>query len=148
MMIRLAPLLLLLPLSFPSLAANTEQAVQISDNWVRATAPGQEVGAGYMTLLSKKDTTLVSVESNAADSVEIHSMTMENGVMKMRSLKELPLKANQPEKLEPGSFHLMLFDLKKPLKAGEKVEFKLNFKDGKGKSSALNISSPIKASKD
>lgn len=123
-------------------------SVKIQDNWVRATAPGQEVGAAYLTLTSAIDTTLTSVESPAADTVEIHSMTMDNGVMKMRSLKELKLEANKPAKLEPGSFHLMLFDLKKPLKAGEKVQFKLHFRDGSGKSSILEITSPIKTSND
>jgi copper(I)-binding protein len=55
-------------------------------------------------------------------------MTMENGVMKMRMLEKLPLKTGEPYKLAPGSFHLMLFDLKKPLIAGEQVSFVLHFK--------------------
>ena len=73
-------------------------------------------------------------------------MTMKNGVMQMRMMEKLALKANQPEKLEPGSFHLMLFDLKKPLKTGESVDFTLHFKDSTGKSSTLQLISPIKRS--
>ncbi|HEY0563613.1 MAG TPA: copper chaperone PCu(A)C, partial [Methylophilus sp.] len=73
--------------------------VTITDAWVRATAPGQKVGAAYMTLTSDADTTLVAVASPNAGEVEIHSMTMNNGVMKMRMLKALPLTANKPEKL-------------------------------------------------
>ncbi len=119
--------------------------VAISNAWVRATAPGQEVGAAYMTLQSTHDTALIKTESTAAGSVEIHSMTMDNGVMKMRKLETLPLSASKPAKLEPGSFHLMLFDLKKPLKAGEQVEFTLHFKDSAGKASEMKLSVPVKA---
>ncbi|HLD09938.1 MAG TPA: copper chaperone PCu(A)C [Methylophilaceae bacterium] len=119
--------------------------VVISDAWVRATAPGQEVGAAYMTLQSTRDITLIKTESAAAGSVEIHSMTMSNGVMKMRKMDTLPLSAGKPAKLEPGGFHLMLFDLKKPLKAGEQVEFALHFKDNAGKTSEMKLSVPIKA---
>jgi periplasmic copper chaperone A len=102
--------------------------VSISDAWVRPTNPGQEVGAAYMTFLSKQDMTLVSIESSVTDSVEIHNMTMENGVMKMRMLQNLALKAGEPYKLAPGGFHLMLFDLKKPLAVGDQVSFTLHFK--------------------
>ena len=119
-------------------------AVNVSQSWVRASAPGQSVGAAYMTLQSPTDTNLVKVESNAAGSVEIHSMTMKNGVMQMRMMETLPLPAGKPAKLEPGGFHLMLFDLKKPLKAGEKVKFTLHFKDKAGKASVMQVSSPVK----
>ncbi len=108
--------------------AATKNLVSISDTWVRPTNPGQEVGAAYMTFLSQQDTTLVSIESSVTDSVEIHNMSMENGVMKMRMLEKLALKAGVPYKLAPGGFHLMLFDLKKPLIAGEQVSFTLHFK--------------------
>ena len=120
-------------------------SVQISDNWVRATEDGQDVGAAYMTLTSNTDTTLTSVESSVSDSIEIHSMTMDNGVMKMRMLDELALKAGKPTELAPGGYHLMLFDLKKALKAGEEVSFTLHFKDAQGKETVLNLNSPIKA---
>lgn len=131
-----------------SLNAVAGEDVEISNAWTRATAPGQQVGASYMVLLSKSDISLEKAESPAAGNVEIHSMTMKNGVMQMRMLDKLPLKANQPEKLEPGGFHLMLFDLKKPLKAGESVEFTLHFKDSSGKTSQLQLTSPIKRSAD
>jgi len=130
-----------------ALVASCAQAdeVVISNAWVRASAPGQEVGAAYMTLQSARDTMLIKTESTAAGSVEIHSMTMDNGVMKMRRMDTLPLSAGKPTKLEPGGFHLMLFDLKKPLKAGEQIEFTLHFKDSTGKVSKMKLSAPIKA---
>ncbi len=126
-------------------AHSVNAAVTITDAWVRENAPGQTVGAAYMTLESADESALVFVESPAADSVEIHSMTMNNNVMKMRKLEELPLKAGKPEKLAPGGFHLMLFDLKKPLKSGQKVDFKLCFKDKAGNITHQMVTLPIKA---
>jgi len=119
--------------------------INIADNWVRATAEGQEVGAAYMTITSASDTSLIKVESSVSDSVEIHSMSMENGVMKMRMLKQLDLKAGTPSKLAPGGFHLMLFDLNKPLKVGGIVSFTLHFKNQDGKESLVTLNSPILA---
>ena len=103
--------------------------VAITDAWVRPTNPGQEVGAAYMTLTSKQDMKLVAVESDVTKSVEIHSMTMKNGVMKMRMLDTLDLVAGKPYALAPGGYHLMLFDLKKALTEGEVVNFTLHFKN-------------------
>lgn len=105
----------------------SKNLVTIQNAWVRPTNAGQDVGAAYMTLTSTKDVALTRVESDVSDSVEIHSMTMQNGVMKMRMLDTLPLTAGKPYKLAPGGFHLMLFDLKKPLSVGEQVNFVLHF---------------------
>lgn len=140
-------LYLALVLLMGMLLACSKQAteINITDNWVRATAEGQDVGAAYMTITSASDNSLVKVESSVTDSVEIHSMSIENGVMKMRMLEQLDLKANTPNKLAPGGFHLMLFDLKKPLKAGETVSFTLHFKNQAGKESLVKVSSPILA---
>ena len=128
----------------PTSSPEKQDSVKISDNWIRATAPGQTVGAAYMTLTSPQDSKLVYIETAVAGSVEIHNMTMENGVMKMRMLDELTLKANQAEKLAPGGFHLMLFDLKQPLKAGDSATIKLCFKDGDGNITHQTVILPIK----
>lgn len=122
----------------------TDQSVKVDDAWVRATKPGQEVAAGYMTLTSREDATLFKVESDDIGKVEIHSMSMNNGVMEMRMLDEVALEKGRPYKLEPGGFHLMLFDIKKPLTAGNNVKFKLYFKEATGKVSTLEISSTVR----
>lgn len=106
-----------------------KNTVLVQDAWARATNPGQKVGAVYMTLTSPQDATLVKIESDISNSVEIHSMSMQNGIMKMRMLEKLPLTANKPYKLAPGGYHLMLFDLKKPLVAGEQLNLLLHFTD-------------------
>lgn len=135
----------LLSLTILLSACEANHGVAIMDNWVRANAPGQSVGAAYMTLLSAQDSTMIKAEADVAGAVEIHSMKMENGVMKMRMLEELPLKAGKTEKLAPGGFHLMLFDLKKPLTAGEVVNFTLSFKDAAGNITKQQVTMPIKA---
>ena len=117
----------------PSLAQaldsiKNNELVSLKNAWVRPSNPGQEVGAAYMTFLSSQDTTLISVESDITNAIEIHSMSVENGVMKMRMLDTLELQAGKPYKLEPGGFHLMLFDLKKPLIRDDQVKFVLTFK--------------------
>ena len=126
-------------------AATAYAEVTVSDAWVKATRPAQKVGAAYMTLESPQDATLVKIESPAAGTVEIHSMTMNDGIMKMRRLEDLPLPAGESVKLAPGGFHLMLFDLAKPMQAGETVPFTLHFKDSAGNLSTVQTQAPVKA---
>ena len=102
------------------------------------------MGAAYMTITSKSETSLVKIDSSIAEIVEIHQMSIENGVMKMRMAQELDLKANTPSHLAPGGYHLMLFDLKKPLKAGDEVQFSLHFKDKLNKETVVTVNSPVK----
>ena len=135
---------LLVALSLGSTTLCAKDIVTIEDAWVRPTAPGQDVGAAYMTLLSTQNTSMVNAESNVTKSVEIHSMTMQNGVMKMRMLETLALAANKSYKLEPGGFHLMMFDLKKPLTEGQFVEFELTFKSDDAKSKQKVFKQKIK----
>lgn len=126
------------------LAFSANAAVEVSGGWARATAPGQDVGAAYMHLRSDRAASLVEASSPIADSIEIHEMSMKNGVMKMRMLESFPLPAGKTVKLEPGGFHLMLFDLKKPLAAGANIELVLSIKDTKGKIEKLKVSIPVK----
>lgn len=95
--------------------------VQITAAWARATAPGQDSAAVSMRIISRKDASIVAVSSPAADSAEIHSMTEEDGMMKMRALDTLALKAKQEVALGDDGNHLMLIGLKKQLNAGDSV---------------------------
>lgn len=140
-------LLFIVSVTVSSTIASASDAISIQNAWVRVTAPGQDVGAAYMTFNSKQDATLIHVESDVTKSIEIHSMTMQNGVMKMRMLQNLPIKAGKPYKLEPGGFHLMLFDLKQPLAAGQHVNFELTFKSGSAEFKQI-VKAPIQASAD
>lgn len=118
--------------------------VRVSEAWARATAPGQEVGAAYLGLRSDASAQLVALASPAADAVEIHEMSMKNGVMKMRMLQTLELPAGKDVKLAPGGLHLMLIDLKKQLKAGDNVDIALTFKQG-DQTSTLTVRFPVRA---
>lgn len=118
--------------------------IDIKNDWVRPTNSGQKVGAAYMTITSKVDCELTGVKSDVADTVEIHSMTMTDGIMKMRKMNTLTLKAEQAVKLAPGGFHLMLFGLKKPMLAGEKVDFSLQLTCGTQVLTPLSFTSTVK----
>lgn len=136
----------LFPIFLFMVACQSAAEVNISEAWVRENAPGQKVGAAYMTLNSEQNSKLVYVEAPAvAKSVEIHSMTMNNGVMKMRMLDALTLKANQDAELAPGGFHLMLFGLKEQLKSGQSIDFKLCFEDEQGNITHQNLTLPVKS---
>lgn len=126
---RLTPCIAITMLLLASFA-HAEELVKIDNAWVRSTVGGQNVGAAYMTLSSPQNVALIKATSDVSKTVEIHSMTMQNGIMKMRMLDQLTVEAGTPLKLEPGGLHLMLFDLKKPLVAGQYVNFELTFKSG------------------
>lgn len=110
---------------FTAATAMAEEAVKVSNAWVRATMPGQKVAGAYMELQSAAGAVLVAAHSPVAGFVEIHFMTMEAGVMKMRPVERLGLPAGKTVKLEPGGIHLMLVNIKKPLRQGEKVPLTL-----------------------
>ena len=137
-------ILILLTTVFSAISFAGTKPVTVQDAWVRATAPGQKVGAAYMTLAYDENITLVAADADVAETVEIHSMEMKNGVMKMRSLENLPIQAGKPIKLAPNGLHLMLFDLKKPLKAGEKVALTLCFENKNGEETHQTMTVPIK----
>lgn len=126
-------------------ACSKQDSIEIKNQWVRASNDVQDVSAAYMTIVSNEDTSLIAIDSDVADVIEIHSMSMENGVMKMRMLDTLDLIADKPTELSPGGFHLMLFDLKKPLTAGKEAHFTLHFKNKAGQEKTISITSPIKA---
>lgn len=99
--------------------------VTVSQAWARATAPGQDSGVVSLHITSQKDASIVAVSSAASNSAEIHSMVHEDGMMKMRALDSLSLKAKQEVALGDDGNHLMLIGLKKPLKAGDSVALTL-----------------------
>lgn len=99
--------------------------VSVSDAWSRATAPGQVSAVVGLRITSQKDARMVALSSPAAAEAQMHSMTHENGMMKMRQLDSLALPAKQEIVLGAGGDHLMLINLKKPLKAGDVVPLTL-----------------------
>lgn len=99
------------------------------DAWVRAAPPGAKVQAGYLTLANPGSAPLVLVgaTSDAFGRVEVHDMTMEDGVMRMRRLDRLELAPGADLALAPGGRHLMLFEPARRLVPGDEVEITLEF---------------------
>ena len=124
--------------------AQAKENIQISNAWARATVPGQGVSGAFLSVKSLRAAKLVKVESAIADSVEIHSMTMKNGVMEMRKLETLALPAGKLVKLAPGNLHLMLIDVKQQLKPGDKVPFKLTLQYGDDSQGVIEITAVVK----
>jgi periplasmic copper chaperone A len=109
----------------------------ITQAWSRATPGGAKIAGGYLTIENKGTAAdrLIGGSADFAAKVEVHEMAMNNGVMTMRPLdKGLAIEPGQTVKLAPGGYHLMMFDLKEPLKQGDKVPVTLEFeKAGKVK---------------
>ena len=105
--------------------------VEIHDAWSRATPPGAKVGAGYMTIRNKGAAAdrLVGASSPAAARVETHVMDKQGEIMRMREVKGYDVPANGSFELKPGGPHLMLVDIKRPLKAGERIPIVLRFQN-------------------
>ncbi|HZC57583.1 MAG TPA: copper chaperone PCu(A)C [Xanthobacteraceae bacterium] len=118
-------------LSPPAQAADYDVgSIHISQPWSRATPKGATSGAGYMTITNKGTVPdrLNCVSSNASAQCQIHTMTMEDGVMKMRPVEGgLEIAPGATITLKPGGFHMMLLDLKHPLEQGQNVKATLKF---------------------
>ena len=114
-------------------AAFTAHAqVEVSDAWVRATGQGQKATGVFMNLTAKKATRLVGVKTDLTSTAEVHEMKMEQDVMKMQAVKALDLPAGKTVSLKPGSYHVMLMDLKNPIKEDSQVVLTLLFEDTSG----------------
>jgi periplasmic copper chaperone A len=109
----------------------------ITQAWARATPGGAKVGGAYLTIENKGTTAdrLIGGSADVAGKVEVHEMATRNGVMTMRALDNgLTIEPGKTVKFAPGGYHLMMFDLKSPLKQGDKVPVTLDFeKAGKVK---------------
>ena len=117
-------------------------SLSVEDAWARATAEGAKVGAGYVTIHNSGSApdTLVSVETPLAARGEVHDMTMEDGVMRMRRLDALEIPAGGSVELKPGGKHLMLMNLKERLVEGGSVPVTLTFKSG----AKISIDLPVR----
>lgn len=129
-----------LPMANPLFAAEAE--LTVSDYYVRMVPPGTPTSGAFMTIRNGggSDRKLVKADSPAAKTVELHTHINDQGMMKMRQVKAIDVKAHGQAELKPGSYHIMLIDLKQTLKEGETVALTLSFDDG----STRKIDAPIK----
>lgn len=118
--------------------------IMVEDPYARATPAGAMTGAVYMTIDNKASAPdrLTGAASNVAAQVQVHEMSMDNGVMKMRELTDgLAIPAGGTVALKPGSYHVMLIGLKKPLAAGNSFPLTLKFE----KAGNVSVTVPVKA---
>jgi periplasmic copper chaperone A len=104
-------------------------SIEIMSPWSRATPKGAQTAIGYMTIKNNGTTTdrLIDGSIYVADTFELHSMVMENGIAKMRELKGVEIKPGQVIEFKPGGSHVMFVNLKHPLSKGEHINGTLIF---------------------
>ena len=113
--------------------------VSVTNAWARATPGGAETAAAYVTLESPAGDRLMGISTPAAQKAEVHSMTMEGSVMKMRSVDGLDLPPGQTVTLKPGGYHIMMTGLAKPLEAGESFPLTLTFAKAGAKNVTVSV---------
>ena len=126
----LGTLLIEIPSAFAE--KNTFKTLVIQNVWIKDNPFNQPMTAGYLTIhnTSNSDTKLIAVSSSIAEKIEIHKMSIDNDIMKMRPLKDgLIIPANSTAYLKPGDSHLMFFGLKKQMTPMETYVINLTFKN-------------------
>ena len=117
----------------------------VKDAWVRGTVAQQKASGAFFQINSASGGKLISASSPMAGVVEIHEMSMDGSTMKMRALPNgLDLPSGKTVELKPGGYHVMLMDLKAPLKAGESVELSLVVEDKDGKKETIAVKAPVR----
>jgi periplasmic copper chaperone A len=105
-------------------------ALSIQHPWSRETAVGQAVGGGFLTIANSgsREERLLSGTTPVAAEVQLHTMTMDGGVMRMRQVTDgIAIPAKGSVELKPGGYHIMFMGLKRQLRQGERVPVTLLF---------------------
>ena len=126
-----------------TVTAWAQTTVKVEDAWVRGTVATQKATGAFMRLTPSANARLVEAKSPVAGVVEIHEMTLEKDIMKMRQIPGLDLAADRTMELKPGGYHVMLMDLKQPLKGGEQVPITLVFEDDAKKRFTQDIKASV-----
>lgn len=130
MRLRLLAGMLLATLALPVIADDyTLGDLRIEHPWTRATPAAGAVGGGYLTIQNGGATPdrLLRVESPAAGTAELHTMSMEGGVMRMRPVEAIPIPAGGEVKLQPGGLHVMFLDTRQRFERGQRIPARLAF---------------------
>lgn len=127
------------------LSTASAQGVTVSGAWVRGSVAGQTASGAFMELQSAENAVLLGASSPVAGVVELHEMSMDNGMMKMRAVPKLELPAGKTVALKPGGYHIMLMDLKRPLKKGEVVPLTLRFAGKDQQPGSIEVKAEVRA---
>jgi copper(I)-binding protein len=105
-------------------------SLRIDHPWARATPKGASVGGGYLSITNTGSTpdTLIGGSSPVAKKLELHEMSMDKGIMKMRALPAgVEIKPGETVTFQPSGYHVMFVGLNQPLKQGERIPATLDF---------------------
>ncbi|MEZ5955870.1 MAG: copper chaperone PCu(A)C [Hyphomonadaceae bacterium] len=145
----LIPLLLILVAACGAPTASSEAhemsagaSVAAIDAWAAPTPAGVDVAAGYMTITNSAGAAdhLLSATSQRAQRVEVHEMSMDGGVMRMRQLERLEIPAHGEMQLRPGGNHLMFFGIHEPFEQGQEIPVRLVFEHA----GAIDVTLPVR----
>ena len=124
--------------AIPASAADAPPIV-VREAWLRATVPGQQATAAFMRIAASADTTLAGAATPIAKIAEIHTMSQDAGIMKMRAVDRLPIRGGTTLAMTPDGIHLMLMSLARPIRDGEVVPITLTFVDSAGRSRKIDV---------
>jgi copper(I)-binding protein len=122
-----------------------QSLISVEQAYIRSSIPGTTITSSYMIIENKgeKAVTLLGANSKISPRIEIHQHSMSDGMMRMRQLDSIEINARQRIVLQPSGLHLMLFDVKKPLKAQQKVELTLTFSNQPSVTIQVPVYSPL-----
>lgn len=128
-------------------SAQAPTLVSVDGAWIRPTVKGQTASGGFMDLTASRDLTLVGFSTPVAGVAELHEMAMDGAVMRMRAIESLSLPAGKAVALRPGhgGQHLMLMDLRRPLKEGEELLLTLKLRGADGKVLTQDVKVPVRS---
>jgi periplasmic copper chaperone A len=144
-MSRLAYVLLIVALASGVAIAHDYQlnSLHVSDPFARATPPGARIAGAFMSIRNQGAIAdrLLGATSPVAGVVQIHEMALDGGIMRMHAVNGIELKPGATVDLRPGGYHIMLEDLKLPLKQGDQIPLLLTFE----KAGALEVKVSVEA---
>ena len=110
-----------------------DSVIVVKDAWIPEMPPSSRVTAAYMVIENKSpnEVSLVAVKSDVAVTVEIHRMAMEDNMMRMKKMDRLRLPVGKTDLT--GDYHIMLIDLKSPVRAGDEIKLTLEFENAPSK---------------
>ena len=124
-----------------SVNANNSSLITVKDGYIKASIPGSNITAAYMTLTNNDDQSisLQKVTSDISERIEMHEHSMADGMMRMREVKNITLDAKSQVVLQPSGLHLMIFSIKHPVSESDHVKLTLHFTNN----TELNIQLPV-----
>jgi periplasmic copper chaperone A len=129
-------------------AAGAADQITVSDAYIRQAPPGAMATGAFMVIRNAgpREVRVVKASNPASRITELHTHLNEGGVMKMRQVKDIPVPPGGEAVLKPGGLHVMMIELKSPLKAGDTVPLTLGLDDGSSKEISVPVRNPNSSS--